>query len=97
MIWLRGHYWGTAAQIAHTRGSDITADRVRDWARRSRQPGDTLHGLLPGHHLPGRGRGTTWYRDDQAATVEAITRKTVEEQGGPARRGTQRAELTPAA
>lgn len=84
--------WGTAAQIAHRLGSDITAARVRDWARRSRQPGDPLHGLLPGHHAPGRGRGTTWYRLDQATTVEAITRRTA---GGPTRG--PRAELTPAA
>ncbi|TDB81085.1 hypothetical protein E1091_19070, partial [Micromonospora fluostatini] len=60
--------------MAHRLGEDITAARVRDWARRSRRPGDRLHGLLPGHHLPGQGRGTTWYRIDQAAQVEMLTR-----------------------
>jgi len=85
-----GREYGTAAQIAHALGSDITAARVRDWARRSRTDGDRLHGLLPGHHLPGRGRGTTWYRLDHAAHVEWLTRT------GPT--GAKRhVELTPAA
>lgn len=88
MIWHAGHHYGTADQIAHHLGDDITPDRVRDWARRSRQPGK-LHGLLPGHHQPGQGRGTTWYRLDQAAHVEMLTRT--------ARCGRQRAQLTPAA
>ncbi|MEU4590056.1 hypothetical protein [Micromonospora aurantiaca (nom. illeg.)] len=90
-----GREWGTPAQLAARLGPDVTADRIRDWARRSRNPEDPLHGLLPGKHVPGRGRGTTWYRYDHAAHVEALTRKTVEEQGGPARG--PRGELTPAA
>lgn len=76
MISLAGHHYGTATQIAHALGPDITAARVRDWARRSRHTGDRLHGLLPAHHLPGQGRGTTWYRHDQAAHVEMLTRTT---------------------
>lgn len=92
MIWRDGTHWGTAAEIAAALGTDVSASRVRDWARRSRKPTDPLHGLLPGHHAPGRGRGTTWYRLDQAAAVELATRRTA---GGPARRG--RVELTPAA
>ncbi|MFF3867416.1 hypothetical protein [Micromonospora sp. NPDC001898] len=71
---LRRSQYGTAAQIAHQLGSDVSAARVRDWARRSRKNGDRLHGLLPAHHLPGRGRGTTWYRLDHAAHVEWLTR-----------------------
>ncbi|WP_018251861.1 hypothetical protein [Salinispora mooreana] len=89
MISLVGHRYGTAAQIAHALGPDITAARVRDWARRSRDSGDRLHGLLPAHHLPGQGRGTTWYRYDQAAHVEMLTRTTG--------RGRTRVELTRAA
>ncbi|XTZ17061.1 hypothetical protein ACQSSU_06690 [Micromonospora echinospora] len=85
MIRHDGHQYGTAAQIADQLGPDITADRVRDWARRSRNPDDPLHGLLPAHHHPGRGRGTTWYRYDQAANVEAITRRTATHRGAPAR------------
>lgn len=90
-----GREYGTAAEIAQALGPDITSARVRDWARRSRTPGDTLHGQLPAYHAPGRGRGATWYRLDQAAAVEAGTRQTVKQHGGPAR--SPRAELTPAA
>lgn len=92
MIHRDGTEYGTAAEIADRLGPDITRNRVYDWARRSADPDDPLHGKLPRHHFPGRGRGTTWYRLDQAAAVEAITRQTA---GGPARTGTQRAELTP--
>ncbi|EEP73516.1 hypothetical protein MCAG_03843 [Micromonospora sp. ATCC 39149] len=90
MLLTDGREYGTAAEIAHALGTDITADRVRDWARRSRKADDRLYGLLPGHHLPGPGRGTTWYRLDHAAHVEWLTRT------GPAgaRRGV---ELTPTA
>lgn len=86
--------WGTAAQIAHRRGSDITADRVRDWARRSRKERDPLHGMVTTWHVPGRGRGTTLYDDQEMSRVERHTRVGVEEHGGP-QRG-PRAELTPA-
>lgn len=83
-----GTQYGTAAQLAHALGSDITAGRVRDWARRARKPADRLHGLLPAQRLPGAGRGTTWYRLDHAARVEWLTRT------GPT--GAKRAvELTP--
>lgn len=77
MITLAGVEYGTAAQIAAALTSTerpIAAARVRDWARRSRTPGDRLHGKLPGIHLPGARRGTTWYRLDQAAKVEKLTR-----------------------
>jgi hypothetical protein len=92
VIRVAGREYGTAHEIAHRLGTDITPARVRDWARRSRNPRDPLHGLLPAHHTPGRGRGTSWYRFDQAAHVEAITRRTAETRGGPAR--SQRVELT---
>ncbi|MDI5938644.1 MULTISPECIES: hypothetical protein [unclassified Micromonospora] len=84
MIWVDGQEYGTASEIAERLGPDVTADRVRDWARRAASPTDPLHGLLPRHHVSGRGRGTTWYRLDQAAHVEAVTRRT---KGGPARTG----------
>ncbi|MGW3888903.1 hypothetical protein ACWD69_09450 [Micromonospora chokoriensis] len=90
---LRDH-WGTAAQIAHRRGSDITAARVRDWARRSRKPSDPLYGMITAKHHPGRGRGTTLYDDREMSRVERTTRVNVEEHGGPSRG--PRAELTPA-
>ena len=62
---------GTAAEIAERLTSPerpITPDVVRDWARR---------GLIDRYHRPGRGRGTTWYRLDQAARVERDTRTSV--------------------
>ncbi|MEW2474624.1 hypothetical protein AB0875_12615 [Micromonospora gifhornensis] len=92
MIHHDGHDYGQAADIARQLGTDITAERVRDWARRSRNPKDKLHGLLPGRHIPGQGRGTTWYRLTDAAQVERATRLE--------RRGQRRArpvELTHAA
>lgn len=66
VITVAGQRYGTARDIAQALGPDITAARVRDWARR---------GLLTGHHLPGQGRGTTWYRLDHAATTERTTRQ----------------------
>ncbi|PWR16178.1 hypothetical protein DKT69_07110 [Micromonospora sicca] len=92
MIWIAGNEYGTAAEIAQRLGPDVTADRVRDWARRSANPADPLHGLLPRYHAPGRGRGTTWYCFVQAAKVEAITRRT---KGGPTRTGTWRRPSAP--
>lgn len=65
MISLAGAEYGRADEIAARLGPDITAARVRDWARRS---------LLDRHHLPGRGRGVTYYRLDQAAEAERRTR-----------------------
>lgn len=87
MIWVRGVEYGTAVDIAARLG--ITPARVRDWARRSRTTGDRLEGLLPGRHLPGRGRGTTWYCLGNATYVEMLTRTSG--------RGAPRAELTWAA
>ncbi|WP_043535498.1 hypothetical protein [Salinispora tropica] len=87
--------FGTAAQIAHTLGPDITAARIRDWARRSRNPNDPLHGRVTTWHTPGRARGTTWYDLQELSTVERDTRLTVEDRGGPARG--QQGELTQAA
>jgi len=63
--------YGTAAEIAERLTSadrPITPDTVRDWARRN---------LIDRYHRPGRGRGTTWYRLDQAARVERDTRTSV--------------------
>ncbi|AYF30620.1 hypothetical protein CSH63_24885 [Micromonospora tulbaghiae] len=74
MIYHHGHEYGTAADIAHRLGPDITPAKVRDWATRATNPDDRLHGRLDRHHIPGRGRGTTYYRLDQAATVERMTR-----------------------
>jgi hypothetical protein len=74
VIHLDGRGYGTAAQVAAALGDDITPAKVRDWATRATNPRDPLHGMLDRHNLPGRGRGTTYYRLDQAATVEHITR-----------------------
>lgn len=77
MIVIAGVEWGTAAEIAAVLTSPerpVNADRVRDWARRSRRPGDRLHGMLVAYHRAGPRRGTTWYRLDQAAHIEMITR-----------------------
>jgi hypothetical protein len=71
MITIKGHQYGTAQEIAARLGSDITADRIRDWARRSRNPHDRLHGRLPRHRVQGLG---VRYRLDQAAAVEKHTR-----------------------
>ncbi len=72
-----GHQYGTATQLAALLTSPerpITADRVRDWARRSRNPRDRLHGLLPAVHVPGPRTGNTYYRVVDGATVELVTR-----------------------
>ena len=63
-----GHEYGTAREIAAALTSverPITSDHVRDWARRR---------LINRYHRPGRARGTTWYRLDQAARAERDTR-----------------------
>lgn len=76
MITLCGREYGTAAEIAAALTSPerpINADTIRDWARRAARPDDPLHGLLPRHHVPGRGRGTTRYNLQAAAHVEALT------------------------
>ena len=90
MIRHEGREYGTAAQIAARLG--VTRNLVYQWAARSQDPGDKLHGLLTRLHQPGRGRGITLFSLDEATHVERLTRITVEEQGGPGR-----AELTFAA
>lgn len=77
MILLDGVEYGTAAEIASALTSParpVTAARVRDWGRRAARSGDPLYGLLPRHHRPGPGRGTTWYLLLDAAKVERLTR-----------------------
>ncbi|MEU7609537.1 hypothetical protein [Micromonospora sp. NPDC049204] len=74
---LDGHEYGTAGQLAQLLTSPeraITADRIRDWARRSRRPGDRLHGKLPAIHVPGHRTGNSYYRLTDAAQVELLTR-----------------------
>lgn len=66
----------TAEQLAARLTTDerpITADRIRDWARRSRRPGDRLHGLLPAVHTPGQRTGSSWYRMRDAELVATLT------------------------
>jgi hypothetical protein len=75
-----GYQYGTAAQLAALLTSPerpITAERIRDWARRSRRAGDRLHGMLPAVRVPGARTGSTWYRLADAATVEQVTRRVV--------------------
>lgn len=62
MIEINGYRYGRATEIAAQLGADITAQRVRDWARR---------GLLPRHRV----RGSAYYRLDQAAAAERKTRR----------------------
>lgn len=72
-----GNQYGTAGQLAALLTSPerpITAARIRDWARRSRKPGDKLHGLLPAIHVDGPRTGNSYYRLRDAAHVELITR-----------------------
>ena len=67
MIWVRGVEYGTAAEIAHRLGLDVTAGMVRRWADRDG---------LPAHRTTGRGRGTVRYPLPEAARIEAIKRDT---------------------
>lgn len=53
----------------------ITADRIRDWARRSRRRGDRLYGLLSPVHTPGARTGNAWYRVSDAVHVAHLTRR----------------------
>lgn len=72
-----GYEVGTADMLANrltTQQRTITAARIRDWARRSRRTGDRLHGMLPGHHIPGPRTGTTVYRLIDAARCARATR-----------------------
>lgn len=66
MILLDGAEWGRAHEIAARLGPDITAAMVRRWADRGR---------VVRHQLPGQGRGTVWYRLDQAAAAERDARR----------------------
>ncbi|MFG1776627.1 hypothetical protein ACGFIG_09380 [Micromonospora sp. NPDC049048] len=71
-----GHECGTADMLAArltTPERTITAARVRDWARRSRNPDDRLHGMLPGRHIPGPRTGNTVYRLIDAARCARAT------------------------
>lgn len=73
-----GQPYGQAADIAGLLTSPdrrLTAARIRDWARRSRCPGDPLYGMLPAVQLPGERTGTTWYRLADVARVEVATRR----------------------
>lgn len=57
--------YGTADEVAArltTAERPITGVRIRDWARRSRTPGDRLHGLLPTIRTAGPRTGNAWYR-----------------------------------
>lgn len=73
-----GNLYGTAQQLADLLTSperSISADRVRDWIRRSNRPGDRLYGMLPVVRVPGARTGTSWCRLDHAAAAERATRK----------------------
>lgn len=65
-----GHRYGTAQQIAAALGPDVRPDRVRDWARRSRRPSDSLHGMLPGIRIDGE----TYHALADGAACERVTR-----------------------
>lgn len=57
--------YGTADEIAAritTAERPIKGVHIRDWARRSRTPGDRLHGLLPAIRTEGPRTGNAWYR-----------------------------------
>ncbi|MGW1057607.1 hypothetical protein [Micromonospora rubida] len=69
-----GNQYGTAAQLAALLTSPertITAGTIRNWAYRSRKPGDRLHGHLPAVHVTGRRTGHTFYRLVDAARLAA--------------------------
>lgn len=71
-----GYEIGTADMLANrltTTERTITATRIRDWARRSRNPTDRLHAMLPGIHVPGPRTGTTVYRLLDAARCARAT------------------------
>lgn len=75
-----GREYGTAEELARlltTKERPITAAKVRNWAWRSRRPGDKLHGKLPRVWAQGARTGTTWYRLEDAAEVAAATRRDV--------------------
>lgn len=63
MIRHDGREYGTAAEIAHRLGPDVTQAMVRNWSQRD--------GLA--RHRDGR---TVYYALDQAASIEAAKRHT---------------------
>jgi hypothetical protein len=73
---LLDEYYGTAEQIAAyltTEARPITAERIRDWARRARTAGDRLYGLLPPVRVPGARTGNSWYVIRDAEHVATLT------------------------
>lgn len=64
-----GREWGTAAQIAHQLGGDVTVDMVRNWAKPKRP--DRLEQVRMRDAL---GRPEVRYPLDQAAQIEAAKR-----------------------
>lgn len=65
LIHVDGVEYGTADELAAVLGPDVTPDLIRSWARNA-----GLHR----HHVPGRGRGTTYYPAEEAAQIEARKR-----------------------
>ncbi|ROO51063.1 hypothetical protein EDC02_5927 [Micromonospora sp. Llam0] len=68
--------WGTAAACAAALAipnRPITALVIRQWAWRSRQPGDRLAGLLPSVRGKGPRTGPTLYRFQDVARVAQLT------------------------
>lgn len=68
--------WGTAQQCANrltTPDRPITALVIRQWAWRSRQPKDRLHGLLPSVRGKGPRTGVALYRFQDVARVAQLT------------------------
>ncbi|MGI5178661.1 hypothetical protein ACQEVZ_20225 [Dactylosporangium sp. CA-152071] len=77
--------YGTAEQIAArltTPERTITAERIRDWARRARAAGDRLYGLLPPVRVPGARTGDAWYRVSDARHVLEVTARPGERRRG---------------
>lgn len=72
----------TAEQLAARLTTDdrpITADRIRDWARRSRTRGDRLYGHLPALRVPGPRTGNAWYRVADGVRVVEMTKRRVKD------------------
>ncbi|GLH97360.1 hypothetical protein [Phytohabitans aurantiacus] len=70
MITVDGRRYGTRDEIAQALGPDVTADMVRNWARRDGLPS----------HLAG---GVAYHPLDEAAAIEA--RKRLATRGRPRR------------
>lgn len=70
-----GYEYGSATQLAALLNSPerpITPGAIRNWAYRSRKPGDRFHGRLPAVHISGRRTGHTFYRLLDAARLAAM-------------------------